>query len=298
MARRFLFCCDRNLQVGLHLSLYSLLANLPKTGEFEVYVYTSGLREDEARLVEKTVESARPGTCLFLREYKLPDYLADSPMLRGSHATYGRLFTHEDLDGGRIVYLDSDLLIEKDLSPLFDLDLQGHGFAARTNGTASGFIDRDFLCGTMGLQPDTPTFNAGVLILDVDLWREQNLSKRVKEIVEKHGDALVAHDQSALNSIAAGGFLHLDPSYNLHAKMPRAAVDRSGIPSVLHFMGAPKPWDFGAGLVNGYARKTFETLDRTALAGWRPWRTSEIRRSARNWRYFARHLMTALKRTS
>jgi lipopolysaccharide biosynthesis glycosyltransferase len=77
----------------------------------------------------------------------------------------------------RAVYLDSDVLVQADLSPLFTLGLDGAAVAGvrdlmitTTDHPSSGVRERD---------RSRPYFNAGVLVIDLGTWRDSGVGERL-----------------------------------------------------------------------------------------------------------------------
>ncbi|ORY69442.1 glycosyl transferase family 64 domain-domain-containing protein [Leucosporidium creatinivorum] len=76
----------------------------------------------------------------------------------------------------RVIYLDQDVLVQKDLAPLWDVDLQGHPLAAARLCRPTALWRKQFV---MNKQPlidgkfdhDTCTLNNGVLVYDLQAWR-------------------------------------------------------------------------------------------------------------------------------
>jgi lipopolysaccharide biosynthesis glycosyltransferase len=87
-------------------------------------------------------------------------------------------------------------------------------------------------------------FNSGVLLIDLDTWRRENVSERVIAFAVEHPD-LPMMDQDALNGALRGQWLVLDESWNLHRRLRSgryedAPVDWASV-RVIHFIGQVKP---------------------------------------------------------
>jgi lipopolysaccharide biosynthesis glycosyltransferase len=154
----------------------------------------------------------------------------------------------------RIVYLDTDVIVRHPLQPLWDIDLAGLALAAVRN-VGVPFISSPRGVATWrsrNLDPTLPFFNSGVLLMDLDQWRERDLTSRVLEVARKDQMTHDA-DQSPMNVVFAGEWLQLDPTWNQHpllhgpshgpALFGTDAFDRAiADPSIVHFIGPRKPW--------------------------------------------------------
>lgn len=294
---RILFCCDKGLAVGLHIALFSMLKRLQPDQPIEIHLDLEGFAEPDLEALRETIRLSGTRYPVEFSSHPLPRFLENCLEIRGSKYAYARLFAPRRFGSGRVLYLDSDLLINMDVAPMLAVDLGAHAYAARQNGTAKSLSDRRLLVDILQYDPETPTFNSGVMVIDCQRWIDTDMDRKLEEVLVQHGAHLTNFDQTALNVVARGEFAKLEPHTNVHARMPRSWMIPQQGPAIWHFMGAPKPWHFAAGLVNGYSREVFQVLDQTALRGWRPWkRWEEVQRARRLWRYYARHLVNTFKK--
>jgi lipopolysaccharide biosynthesis glycosyltransferase len=187
--------------------------------------------------------------------------------------TYARLAVPEYFEesAGKAIVLDSDLVVLRDLSDLYDFDLEGAPVAA----TRDAFIPRlsspsGLACWREdGLAGDLPYFSAGVLLADLRRWREERTTDRALEYIRQRPDALNHFDQDPINAVLAGRWKELDARWQVH---PRSRFSLGLTPRedawIAHFSGRLKPWLYRAD--NRFDRLFFETLDRTAWRGFRP----------------------------
>lgn len=175
-------------------------------------------------------------------------------------ATYFRLLVARALpsDVGRVLYLDVDVVVRRDLEPLLSVDLEGTAVAAvqsvhypfvATRGAVNDWLE-------LGADPSTPFFNAGVLVIDLDRWRSERIEERALDYLRSEhlgGGA----DQEALNVALAGRWKRLAPvwnqqtpmlsnDYGAHLVFTAAEIDEARRdPAVVHFQTRPKPWHRG-----------------------------------------------------
>ncbi|MEM1010677.1 MAG: glycosyltransferase family 8 protein [Planctomycetota bacterium] len=176
----------------------------------------------------------------------------------------------------RILYLDSDLVVLDDLSPIFELD----------TGDAVCAAALDYLFPTMGLADngnpkrsaagfvgDEPYVNTGVLLVRPQKWRERNVTERALAVFDEHKDYLNMVDQDALNLLLKGDLHVLDARWNLqlyslrrppaHLTSGRRLLDdlvaAAENPAIAHFTGKAKPWN-GQDLRNPFRPAFHEAL--------------------------------------
>ena len=173
---------------------------------------------------------------------------------RFSRAVFRRLFLDDILPSHfeRIVTVDSDMLIVRPgLKRLETLDLGGRPLAAAYDMIFLMDFKGDALARqfqrsrrSLGLNLETPYFNAGLMAIDRAGWRAERLTERVTEALRQTPERFPFNEQDALNAILKGGFAPLSPRYNFMGDFFLLDLERRLEPLVLHFVNAPKPWEY------------------------------------------------------
>ena len=111
---------------------------------------------------------------------------------------------------GRVIYLDSDILINGPLDELWAVDLQNFIIAAVSDPLVSHNKPlRDQIGKRIRLAPTSTYFNAGVLVIDLCRWRNARLGERALDFVLDYPDMITFWDQCALNHVVNGQFKEL-----------------------------------------------------------------------------------------
>jgi len=151
----------------------------------------------------------------------------------------------------RVVYLDTDILVLGDIAELFWTEMDGRPIAARGSiapGASSGFAHLNRITGRLSPAMATefrrrvslrcdlafPTFNAGVLVLDLQQLREMHFCREFLPFVFRYG----INDQELLNFFACGNWSAIPSSWN--SWPTQEIVDA---PKLVHFVGSNKPWE-------------------------------------------------------
>ncbi len=119
-------------------------------------------------------------------------------------------------DTRRLIYIDSDAMVRTDLGALWRATITGPAIAA-----VRDFINPTFATGlphavsALGVPAETPYYNTGVLVLDLEAWRRDALSQRAVDYVRDHGKTIRFADQDALNAVAVGRVVELPPRWNV-----------------------------------------------------------------------------------
>jgi lipopolysaccharide biosynthesis glycosyltransferase len=207
-------------------------------------------------------------------------------------ATLVRLILPRLLPGvDRTIYLDSDIVVLRPLTELWEQDLGDALVGAVRDASmpwAAGPIGTHWR--DLGLPPETPYFNAGVLLVPLATWRSQDLTSAALELL-RHKRLQYA-DQDALNGVIAGRWLELPRRWNLQTfdwdgqgfawATARAEVESAlADPAIIHYTSPGRPW--WSGSPHPKADLWFEYLDQTPWSGWRPaakrtrWREAAFR---------------------
>jgi lipopolysaccharide biosynthesis glycosyltransferase len=174
---------------------------------------------------------------------------------------------------GRVLYLDCDLVVLDDLGPLWATDLRGKAIAAAPDFPwgESGTVAKRM--ASLGLGAGDVYVNSGVLLLDLDRWRRDNLSDRLFAYARARGSALAFHDQDAINAVLRDDIHVIDCRWNLQSRMYRlgrrsfpreftATRQARRRPAILHYTTGDKPWLFRSQAAR--KRHYFRYLGKTA----------------------------------
>ena len=166
-----------------------------------------------------------------LRDFHLPN-------ANLSYAAFFRYFIADEVLEDRVLYLDSDTIVNAKLDDLFYLDLQGYAIAAVQDFDQSGWLT---------------TFNSGVMVIDAKKWRENRLTQSLLELTAQHHEHVYG-DQGILNMHFGDQWLHLDKEYNFMVGLDQF-LHLSGNeewyqsnyygncePKIIHYTTEFKPW--------------------------------------------------------
>ncbi|MDO4409863.1 MAG: glycosyltransferase family 8 protein [Akkermansia sp.] len=272
----------------LSVTVYSLLDTAGPNTRYKVYILSDAIQEQEKQQIQKLVS---PFDCRLefieitniLKEHNFP-YTEQWPV-----PAWGRIFIPDLLknESGNILYIDIDILICRDLTELFQTDMTGMAVGAvfeNFSKPGSHFNERlDIPMDCIGY------FNSGVLLMNVDFFREHGLVEKILEYAVSHRDKLTCPDQDALNGTLCRWTKALHPRWNWHDGLtrrilkndprekfwrgvtPKQAVEAALEPGILHYQGVHKPWRYNW----RYEGARYENMMRKAglLTGPMPGRT-------------------------
>lgn len=189
-----------------------------------------------------------------------PEMTKDFPFGRAdqpkhvSVATYYRLFITEFLPKTveKIIYLDGDIIVRNSLADLWATDIDNYALGVigdmhEVKHIQSGRLPYDV--------KNEGYFNAGVLLINVKYWRENNCLKACYDVIEKYQELLILHDQDVLNIAFHNKKKWLSVTYNMQTgflfkdqriwNVPHIEEDLNVVkhdPVIVHYTTLDKPW--------------------------------------------------------
>jgi lipopolysaccharide biosynthesis glycosyltransferase len=247
--------------------LSSMLDNISEERHYDVIVLEDGVTDEHKMLFDAMIKG-RPN--VGIRYINMAGAFEDknATHVHFTKSTFNRLKIPELLpEYGKVVYIDPDTVLLRDLADLFDRDIASHYAGAALDYTFKymtnsgvrvgyqfgGTTVKEYLFTYLELSERAAAgyFNAGVMLFNLDQIRKDGLATVFERLFRLKPYCCV--DQDILNKAFDGNVLHIDPRWNIITqplsemkKMPHsyykefAAARRD--PFVLHFAGQSKPW--------------------------------------------------------
>lgn len=170
---------------------------------------------------------------------------------------YARIYLADIMPANvkRVIYLDSDLVVVDDIGKLWDVDLEGRVLAAPeychanfTNFFTDLFWSDRNLAKTFDGR-DPCYFNTGVMVMNVEKWRQGGYSQRVEEwmVVQKQKRIYHLGSLPPFLLVLAGNIKGVNHRWNQHGLggdniKGKCRNLHPGPISLLHWSGKGKPW--------------------------------------------------------
>lgn len=194
-----------------------------------------------------------------------------------SIATYYRLFIAKVLPTSihKLLYLDCDLVVDGNISTLWDIDITQYAVAAvedMWSGKAENYERLNY-------SPQHTYFNAGVLVINLDKWREMDFAEKSIGYVASNQEKLVFYDQDVLNALLHDQKKLLPFRWNvqdgllrrhrrIRPEMIAQVKEEIKHPVIIHYTGHRKPWMHIC--LNPFRDLFFKYVDMTDWKGFRP----------------------------
>ena len=180
--------------------------------------------------------------------------------------TYYRLIIPEIMPSyHKILYLDCDMVANRDVAELYDIDLGDCVLGAVKDIDVAGQIKleqnhwREYALNSLGLNQPYDYFQAGVLVIDLDKLRELTSAEKLIQLARLQ--KWRCHDQDVLNVVCKNRIYYIPQQWNVLMSWQEGKRSRMQImkmapkdlyeeytaarkaPYIVHFAGYQKPWD-------------------------------------------------------
>lgn len=235
------FSVDENYVPFLAVAIHSLIENLSPKRRVNIHILNSGLSENSIKRLQKFASDRVKITPVDVTRKLAP--LAAKLNLRDYYTVsiYFRLFIAALFPQyHKAIYLDADIVVNGDIAALYDTQLGNHLVGAIPDAViASRQEFRDYAELGVGI-PFQRYFNSGVMLMNLDQFREQQIESRFVELLNTYHFDTVCPDQDYLNVLCRDQVLYLDNGWN------KMAIDNryNGVPNVVHYNNFFKPWQY------------------------------------------------------
>lgn len=234
MIKTIVLAGDRNYIRQLETTIKSILYH---NRDVKIYILNQDIMPDWFRKPRKIARML--GSEII--DVKLPEQTVFQDWEKQDHIssiTYARYFIADYIQEDKVLYLDSDLIVNTSLEKLFSIYLEEKSLAAVKD-------------------TDGITFNTGVLLINNKKWRQEKLKERLieqsivtmKEVEEGRFEHFNG-DQTIFNQVLQDDWLELGRAYNLQVGHDIVALYNNwqehlafnDKPVVIHFTTYRKPW--------------------------------------------------------
>lgn len=261
-----MYAADDNYAEVAGISIESLLENNKGISDLVVYFVEDEISRINKTRLENTVKKYGRKLVFIAK----PDIRAlcgtELLTLRWSDSAYSRLYLDLLLkdypEVRKILYLDCDTLIMDSLYDLWNEDVDGY-LGAAVLECMSNMHKR-----ILGKKAKDNYVNTGVILFNVDMWKNENISRICTDFIKKYKGKTEYVDQGVINGTVSNRFKIIDPRYNLTAmswdltyeemqvyRKPSFGYDKEtwenavNNPAVIHFTTSflsVRPWLIGS----------------------------------------------------
>lgn len=245
------FCTDNNYVMACGVAMVSLLDN-NKENAVTIHILGIDLKTESK---EKCLSIASTyNVQMFF--YEIDNRLLESHKFlllskQMTLAAFTRLFLGSILPStiNKVLYLDCDLIISKNLLELWNTNIDEYSIA----GVIDVYLcEQDRVYNNLGYDKSYSYVNSGVLLINLKYWREQNLQKFFLEYEKEYSNRRMFHDQDIINGVLYNTKLLLPLKYNIiesyylrKTNLSKYKNEIYGVlndPVIIHYSSSNKPW--------------------------------------------------------
>ena len=253
--------------------LTSLFEN-NKENKIHLHFFSADFNEKNVKIFEETVNKYEQTFSFYALEPALfkDCYISNHV----SFATYYRIVIPNILINktNKVLYLDTDIIVCKNLKPLWEINIDNYTIAAvnelNFDGPARLNFDEKF-----------KYFNAGILLINANNWVNENRQETLFAYIKKHTSKLIYWDQDALNANLFNKRLVIEPKWNqlspifevdektllkIYSKTEIEELKQS--PAIIHYSGSSKPWEYLN--IHPYKKEYFKYIQLTQWKNFTP----------------------------
>lgn len=228
------------------VSLHSLVKHADPKRDYTVTFLHQGLSRDHEKAL-----AAYNRDNVHIKFYEMSDELLKpiqdrkENYLRGDFfamSIFYRLFIPDLFpEYDKVVYIDSDTVLNDDIAKLYDHDL-GNNLLGACTDTSIQFVEKmlRYIKEVLALDPKE-YINSGMLVMNAKAFREENFVDKFFSLLGRYHFDCIAPDQDYLNEICSGRIKYLDGRWNAMPNENTAALENPGL---IHYNLFFKPWRF------------------------------------------------------
>lgn len=232
------YCFDRDYAGYAAVSTYSLLANGNKNTQV-YWVVPNEDQDDTSKAKHFFPDSLKNNITIIPAEFsKFAHWKASHHFTRGM---YLRLMLPLLLSEDKVIYIDADTIVQKNLTDLYQMDLG----ECLIGGVLDPIGKKD---SQIPRSTDDPYINSGVMLMDLKKMRLDNSFQKSADIYERFHNEATWPDQCVINKYAEGKKRIINQKWNVqifansltNSQFQKISLKNNS--SILHFIGPIKPW--------------------------------------------------------
>lgn len=242
--------CAANRTYLQHLSAMLASVFLNTNEKLTVHILNNNFTNEDKRLIANVLG---PHHDVQFEFYTIEEEVLSDINVAAEHLTIQTLYRllvanllPESID--KVLYLDSDIIVEADIQDLYNIDLEDY-YVAATNEISFK------LTKLLRLADLKHYFNAGVMLINLKKWRETDFWSQCKEFAIHNADKIIYGDQDILNGYLQGKWKRIELKWNYSTAIrnkkeiyayffAQDEVDAAiNYPAIIHYIGGMKPWN-------------------------------------------------------
>lgn len=215
----------------------SILENSSKEDEYNFYIISDGISKENKKKFNRLKKN---------RAFKISYLNFDTNILKKldfnnseiHYSGYFRLWAIDLIKQDKVLYLDSDLIVRKDLRELYKTDISNYLGAAVSDPMTKE------LCQSLATKYslNSSYMNSGVILLNLKRCREEGINQKLLYFLKENHDLITGY-QDAINIVMQKRIKELDQKWNCINSIESKEKTKTNKCGIIHWATLPKPWN-------------------------------------------------------
>lgn len=249
------FISDNKYALATAVAITSILENRAENSMYRISILGVGLSDENQQMLLALASEKLLVEIINLEENKDFSKLKKENMHVSTAALYKFILADVFKDDDKILYLDGDIIVQKDLQELFNTDIDGCYAAVVKDLKAMTYKPPQII--KLGLS-HTAYFNSGVILFNLKKLRADGLTKKLIDyrknglnffmdqdtfnvVFEEKVKYISFLNNVILSDLGAFDICSLNMYYELSALSVEAILAEG---TIVHFASPYKPWDY------------------------------------------------------
>jgi len=245
----------------------SIIQNAKQKRKYKIYILTTNISLKNKENLKDQIKKDKRFSIEFIN---VTNFIENKNLNTFAHLTIETYFRFLIFDlfpnYKKILYLDSDLIINADISELYDINIDGKYLAAAKDIDTAGSLNfqegkKLYINKIIGCKGDDEYFQAGVILFNI-LEIKKKVSSEILFYIAQ-GRKWEWMDQDILNFVFKGKIVYLNQKWNCIMNWVGLIENKTRIdilklapkslfneylearknPYIIHYAGGQKPWD-------------------------------------------------------
>lgn len=190
----------------------SIISLIKHNSDVKIYLISDKISVANIKLLKTTLKKYNQKVKIICADYILKDLYLDQRD-RHPRTIYTKLFLDNIVKESKLLYLDSDTIVNDSLEKLFQRDMSDEiiagvlmPYSKKVKNDCNLDFDDKYICD-------------GVVLFNMKRWKEENISEACRKYIEKYNGYPPMLSEGTLNYVCGGEIGVLKPEYNVMPSM-------------------------------------------------------------------------------
>ena len=232
------FAVNNDYVSKLCVTIFSILENNQQT-PISFYVLNTNITNKSKKELEKLINRYSNANIEYIQvDFSLFENFKTSIEYISKETFFRYIIADVAPNLKKCLYLDADIVVNGNLSSLWQKDISDF-YAA---GVEDSYVQNIRHKEKLGLSAKDLYINAGVLLLNLENIRKNNITKELFNNTIKWQNKILFQDQDVINITLKNKIKPLDSIYNFMTENAKKEKNKRNNAIIIHYTGKCKPW--------------------------------------------------------